>query len=109
MLLGLAPPARMTFLSADVDSVVGMRKMKTALVLEPASRVRSPAITEARVGMIHVRCQMTPSRVTENTNGFQICGTASDLLKIAHIALTARIQYEKRRRLNSRCIAVVAV
>ena len=109
MLLALAPPARMTFLSADVDSVVGMRKMKTALVLEPASRVRSPAITEGGFGMIHVKCQMTPSRVTENANAFQICGTASNVLKIAHIAVTARIQYGKRRRLNSRCIAVVAV
>jgi len=67
MLLGLAPPARMTFLSADVDSVVGMRKMKTALVLEPASRVRSPAITEGGL-----KCQMT--RVTENTNAFRCVG-----------------------------------
>jgi len=43
---GLAPPARMTFLSAAVEKVVGMRKMKTALGSEPASSVRSPAITE---------------------------------------------------------------
>jgi hypothetical protein len=83
MLLGLAPPAKITCLSADVDRVVGMRKMKTALVLEPASRVRSPAITEARVD--EETCQMTPSRFKDNADGFRY--TWDSLCKIAHVTV----------------------
>ena len=47
MLLELALPARMTFLPAMVDSVVGMQKIKIVLVL-PASRMRLPVVTERR-------------------------------------------------------------
>ena len=48
MFLGFAPPARMTLIPAVVDSVVGVRKIKTALVLLPASRMRLPVVTERR-------------------------------------------------------------
>jgi len=45
MLLELVPFIRMTCLFAAVDSVVVILKIKTALGLHSASRMRSPAMT----------------------------------------------------------------
>jgi len=67
----------MTFLSAEVDSVVGMRKMKTASALLPASRMRSPEMTESK----HTHVTHTATHTATNCNILQHTATHCNTLQ----------------------------